>query len=59
MHCAMLDSFKSRRAYSLINSKYYEPLAIKELLKKYKDLFTGLGCLPVGYHTEVDPAIKP
>ena len=31
---------------------------MEELLKEYEDVFTGLGCLPVQYHVEVDPAIK-
>ena len=41
-----------------LNSKHYEPLTMEELLKEYEDVFTGLGCLPVQYHVEVDPAIK-
>ena len=32
---------------------------MEELLKEYKEVFTGLGCLPREYHIEVDPAIKP
>lgn len=30
-----------------------------EIFEEYRDVFTGLGCLPKEHHIEVDPGVKP
>ena len=36
-----------------------EPLSKSKILNDYKEVFTGLGCLPGEYHIEIDPSVKP
>ncbi|PFX34820.1 Retrovirus-related Pol polyprotein [Stylophora pistillata] len=41
-----------------LNSENYEPLSFDKLMRDFEDVFTGLGCLPGEYHTEIDPDIR-
>ncbi|XP_041472642.1 uncharacterized protein K02A2.6-like [Lytechinus variegatus] len=36
-----------------------QPLTKEQIMKEYKDVFTGLGCLPGEYHLETDKTVKP
>ncbi|CAH1233393.1 RTL1 [Branchiostoma lanceolatum] len=40
-------------------SRLDKPITREGLIEEYKDVFTGLGCLPGECHLEVDESIKP
>ena len=39
--------------------KQEQPVTREYILKEYKDVFTGLGCLPGDYHIEIDEQVRP
>ena len=51
-------SMNMEKAVNLVEAEN-EPLSKSRILNDYKEVFTGLGCLPGEYPIEIDPSVKP
>ncbi|XP_062619910.1 uncharacterized protein K02A2.6-like [Saccostrea cucullata] len=49
----------SENVHSVTGKEKHKELTKEYILAEYKDVFTGLGCLPGEYHLEIDKSVTP
>ncbi|XP_077985293.1 uncharacterized protein LOC144439935 [Glandiceps talaboti] len=43
----------------MIQGEEYKPVSFEHIIREYKDVFTGQGCLPGEYHIQIDSTVQP